>query len=204
MFRTILVFLFTLTLLNKAAAQVLMPDGRYRVLTTIINGDTVPLVHMATINVEAAMSPEVAARLKSYYKLRRDVLRTYPYALLAAQQLKFIEDSVKLIKGEKQQKRFIKEHEKELKKRFEQELKKLTVTQGRILIKLIDRETGETSYNLVKELRGSFQAFLWQGVARLFGSNLKSKYEALGEDMNIESIVQQIERGELTYKPVQR
>lgn len=202
MLKYILAFLFSFTMLHEAVSQVLLPDGRYRLLTTIINGDTVPLIHMATINVEAALSPETAARLKSFYKLRRDVLRTYPYALLAAQQLQFIEDSVALINGEKHQRRFIREHEKQLKKRFEQELKKLTITQGRILIKLIDRQTGETSFNLVKELRGSFQAFMWQGVARLFGSNLKSDYEARGEDMNIESIVQQIERGELTYKPV--
>lgn len=199
----LLTLFFTCCLITmEAQAQVLMPDGRYRVLTTVLNGDTVPLIHMATINVEATMSPEAAAQLKASYKLRRDVLRTYPYAILAASHLKFIEDSVAGIKSERQKKSFIKEQEKQLKKRFEQELKKLTVTQGRILIKLIDRETGETSFSLVKELRGGFQAFMWQGLARLFGSNLKSRYDSRGEDIHIESIVQQIERGELTYKPV--
>jgi hypothetical protein len=78
----------------------------------------------------------------------------------------------------------------------------LTVTQGRILIKLIDRETGNTSYSLVKELRGSLQAFFWQGLARLFGSNLKSEYDANGQDVQIEAIVQQIERGELRVAKV--
>ena len=65
------------------------------------------------------------------------------------------------------------------------------------MIKLIDRETGSTSYHLVKELRGSFQAFFWQSLARLFGENLKTEYAPDAEDVMIENIVQQIERGEL-------
>ena len=93
---------------------------------------------------------------------------------------------------------------KELKSDFERDLKQLTITQGRILIKLIDRETGNTSYALVKELRGSLQAFFWQGLARLFGTNLKTEFDAAGEDAAIESIVQQIERGQLTVQTVQR
>jgi hypothetical protein len=137
-------------------------------------------------------------------KLKRDVLRAYPYARLAAAQLKFINDSISKISSEKAQRKFLKIHEKELKAQFEKDLKKLTITQGRILIKLIDRETGSTSYALVKELRGSLQAFFWQGLARLFGSNLKSEFDKLGEDQLIESIVQQIERGELTYRPLAR
>jgi len=85
-----------------------------------------------------------------------------------------------------------------LKRQFESDLKNLSISQGRILIKLIDRETGNTSYELVKDLRGGFQAFMWQSLARLFGSNLKDQYDAQNEDQLIESIILQIERGELS------
>ena len=86
-------------------------------------------------------------------------------------------------------------YSKKLQSEFEGELKKLTIKQGIILVKLIDRETGNTSYELVKQLRGSFSAFLWQSLARLFGSNLKLEYDPYGEDKLIEEIVVMIEQG---------
>lgn len=171
-------------------------------LANVIDGDTVPLIHLAPAEIFATISPEAAERIKAYNKLRRDVLKAYPYARLAADQLKFINDSVAKITSERERKKFLKRTEAELKAQFEKDLKKLTMTQGRILIKLIDRETGETSYALVKELRGSVQAFFWQSIARLFGSNLKSEYKADQEDVLIEGIVRQIESGELQYKAV--
>ena len=185
-------------------AQIRMPDGRYKTLTTVIDGDTIPLINLAPVEIIATLSPEAAAQLKVYLKLRRDVLRAYPYARLAETQLKFINDSIQHIPGERDKKKFIKATEKQLKNDFEKDLKNLTINQGRILIKLVDRQTGTTSYHLVKELRGSFQAFFWQGLARLFGENLKDEYEAEGEDAMIESIVQQIERGELPVQSVRK
>jgi len=185
-----------------ANAQLKMPNGSFKTLTTVIDGDTIPLINLAPVEIIESLSPEAAARMKVYLKLRRDVLRAYPYARLAEMQLKYVNDSIQKIKTERERKRFIKETEKQLKKDFEKELKNLTITQGRILIKLVDRQTGNSSYHLVKELRGSFQAFFWQGLARLFGENLKSEYDSAGEDAMIENIVQQIERGELPVKSV--
>ena len=89
----------------------------------------------------------------------------------------------------------MKQVEKELLDEYEDDLKKLTITQGRILIKLVDRETGATSYELVKELRGSFSAFFWQAFARIFGSTLKAEYDPYGEDRLIEEIVLLIDNG---------
>ena len=163
----------------------------------VLGKDTIPMVNLPAIDVVAAISPVYAENLKKYLKLRRDVLRAYPYAKVASQTLAYINDSAANIKSEKAKRKFIKETEKELKAKFEKDLKNLTYTQGRILIKLIDRETGNTSYTLVKELRGSLQAFFWQSMARLFNSNLKAEYDAAGEDVMIEGIVQAIERGEL-------
>ena len=101
------------------------------------------------------------------------------------------------LKTDKQKKEYIKQVEKEIRNEFEGDLRNLTITQGRILIKLIDRETGNTSYDLVKELRGAFPAIFWQTLARVFGSNLKSRFDAEGEDKLLNEIVVMIENGQL-------
>ena len=113
---------------------------------------------------------------------------------LAAVKLEEYAQELEEVESEKEKKEFYRAIEAELKEEFEGELRKLTISEGRILIKLIDRETGNTSYTLVKDLRGKFSAFFWQSLARVFGHNLKSNYDPLGEDRNIEYIVQQIER----------
>ena len=100
-------------------AQIKTPDGRYKVLANVVNGDTIPLINLAPAEVFASLSPLAAANMKAYLKLRRDVLRAYPYARLAATQLKFINDSVAHISGERNKKKFIKKLEKELKNQFE-------------------------------------------------------------------------------------
>ena len=101
------------------------------------------------------------------------------------------------LKTDRQQRAYINKVEAEIKSNYEEELKNLTITQGRILIKLIDRETGQTSYELVRQLQGNFQAFLWQTLARLFGSNLKMTFDEEGEDKLINDIVLMIEMGML-------
>lgn len=163
----------------------------------VIDGDTIPFMTLPVIEVITAADPNRTENLKRYLKLRRDVLKVYPYAKLASRTLKAINDTVSKLPNERARSKFIKQKEKEMKAKFEGDLKKLTFTQGTILIKLVDRETGNTSYELVKELRGSFQAFFWQSLARLFGSTLKSEYDGAGDDAAIESIVQSIEKGEI-------
>ncbi len=171
----------------------------------VVNGDTIPVFDLPPVDIIAlAINPITAEQLKQYYKLRRDVLRAYPYAKLAGMKLKEINANVEKIPKEKDRRKYIKETERQLKKEFEKDLKNLTVTQGKIWIKLIDRETGNTTYYLVKELRGSLQAFIWQGVAKIFGSNLKTNYDSTGNDKMIESIVRAIERGELKSNTVRK
>jgi len=193
-----LVFITTVLLFSTASAfsQVESPAPTVT-RAVVIGSDTVPFVSLPLFEVITAADPNRAENLKRYLKLRRDVLKAYPYARLAANTLKEINDSVAKLPTERARNKFIKEKEKVMKERFEKDLKKLTFTQGTILIKLVDRETGSTSYSLVKELRGAFQAFFWQSLARLFGSTLKSEYDAEGDDAAIESIVQSIERGEI-------
>lgn len=98
----------------------------------------------------------------------------FPYALTTAKLLDQYDHDLASIERESDNDFYLKLAEAELKAEFTEELKGMTQSQGRLLIKLIDRETGQTSYELVKTLRGSFEAWLWQGVAKLFGNDLKS------------------------------
>jgi hypothetical protein len=134
---------------------------------------------------------------RRYQRLIYNVKKVYPYALLAKDKLKEVNAHMLTLKTEKQKKAYIKQVEKEIRSEFEGDLKNLTITQGRILIKLIDRETGDTSYELVKELRGAFPAIFWQTLARVFGSNLKTTFDAAGEDKLLNEIVVMIENGQL-------
>jgi uncharacterized protein DUF4294 len=174
------------------------PDSQVVKQGVVHDGDTIAVNYLPAIDIFGDFDPDAAERLRKYLRLRRDVIRAYPYAKLAAAQLKYVNDSIPKIKSKRAQKKFIKKTEKQLKEKFAKDLKKLSRNQGFILIKLIDRETGDTSYSLVKELRGSLNAFFWQSLARLFGSNMKAEYDPEGEDALIESIVQAIERGEIS------
>ena len=121
----------------------------------------------------------------------------YPYAKITGQLLSEYETELQAIQAKNDQELYVKIAEAELRAEFEAEVKDLTVSQGKVLVKLIDRETGQTSYELVKQLRGSFVAFMWQGLARLFDHDLKAEYDPEGTDATMEIIVQRIERGEL-------
>ena len=89
--------------------------------------------------------------------------------------------------------------EEQVRKDFEEQIKKLSINQGNVLIKLIDRETGKTSYELIKKLKGSLNAFFAQGLAKLFVHDLKDEFDPEGEDKTIEMIVKQIENGQIVF-----
>ena len=182
----------------NAIAQ--LPEGWTVTTSVIIDGDTMPTYNIQEVDIFGVMNPAQAMSLRDYQKLRYNVLKVYPYAKKASTELNQIEKDIENARNNRQKKKRIKAREKVLKYELKDELKKLTRTQGRILIKLVDRETGETTYELIKELRGSVKAFFWQKAARLIGSNLKSEYEPEGEDVVIESIVRAIENGNLNFQ----
>jgi hypothetical protein len=134
---------------------------------------------------------------KQYEKLYRNVLRVYPYAKLAGIKLKEYELVYDSLSSDKERKKYMKKVEDELWDSYGQELKKLSYTQGKILLKLLDRETGRTGHVLLQQLRGKFRTFFYQGFAKLWGYNLKTGYDPDGEDWMIEYIVQKIEQGEI-------
>ncbi len=161
----------------------------------VVDGDTVPIFMLDEISVVGKQIFKSEKEKVKYTKLVRDIKKTLPYARQCKNELLQIERTLNGLQGEKEKELYLKTAEKELFARFEKPLKKLTYTQGRLLIKLIDRETGNTSYDLIKDIKGGFSAFVWQSVARMFGSNLKSEYDASGEDMAIESIIYFIDMG---------
>ena len=130
-----------------------------------------------------------------YWRLVKKVKKVYPYAKKASELIESYDSLYTSTHDKKIRKKYIKQIEKKLFKRYGPELKKLSYTEGRILIKLIDRQTGETSYELIRDLKGGFSAFMWQGVARLFGDNLKSEYNPEEEDKLIERIIFFIDTG---------
>lgn len=163
----------------------------------VVEGDTIPYIELRQVLVFPEFKFKNKRQEVKFDKLVYNVKRVYPYAKLAGARLREIETNLGYIKTESLKKFYVKEEEKKLKNEFEEDLKKLTITQGKILIKLIDRETGFTTYQIVKDLRGSFSAFIWQTLARLFGSDLKSEYDPQGDDLKIEIIIQLIENGQL-------
>ncbi|HNQ82960.1 MAG TPA: DUF4294 domain-containing protein [Bacteroidales bacterium] len=189
-FKFSLIFLFVF-LKVSSQEQSLIPVGG-----AIINGDTIAVVQLREISIFGwrNMSP---AEERKMTRLIRNVKVAYPYARLAG--LKFIEyeDILSQTPDENRRRKIMKQVEDELMDEYGEELKKLTISQGKILIKLVDRETGESFYDIVTEFRGEFRAIFYQAFARFFGLNMKEKYDPEGNDREIENIVKMIETGQL-------
>jgi hypothetical protein len=163
----------------------------------IIEGvDTIPVVNLPTVNI-TEKAPQYMQSMQEYYRMRFNVIKVYPYARIAAIKIEELNETLKTLPTDRARRKHTKEFEKQLRKDFEQAVENLSVNQGKIFIKLIDRETGNSSYDLIKDVKGSFNAFVFQSAARLFGHNLKDKYDPDGNDKVIESIVREIENGEI-------
>lgn len=172
------------------------PKVLYKVWAEVVNGDTIPSIRFQDVWVYADYTYKNKKQYDAWSRTKYNVKKVYPYAILASAKLKEYNHILEKMPNEAARKAYMKTVEKELKAEFEEPLKDLSMTQGRILLKLIDRETGNTSYELVKDLRGGFQAFMWQSVARIFGSNMKSEYDPTGEDIMIERAIKLIEAGQ--------
>jgi hypothetical protein len=174
----------------------------YNSVWYVSSQDTLAIATFAPVQIEAVSKNR--AKKRQYDRIHAKVIKVYPYARAAGDIMKMVDALCQAEPDEKRRKELLDRAEEELKEQFESDLRKMTVSEGMILIKLIDRETENTSYELVQRLRGKFSAFMWQSVARLFGHNLKDEYEAAGEDLWIESIILQIEDGTIPVelKPV--
>ncbi|MBI3511869.1 MAG: DUF4294 domain-containing protein [Bacteroidetes bacterium] len=159
------------------------------------NGDTLVVVNEYTCVIAAPRTFANPKEQAKWDRLKRDVKKAYPYSVLAKMKLSEMDAQMAYMKTDEQRKQYAEKCEKELVGQFEVDMRDLTFTQGHILLKLMDRETNSTTYDIIKERRGSFSAFMWQGVATVFGNNLKSDYDPTGDDANIEAVVELIEMG---------
>lgn len=190
--------LFLLLLPHITKAQDTITTANDQILYGIVvDGDTILVSTIEEVCIMPMRKFNSNRELRKYRRLIRNVKKVYPYAKLAKKKFDEVEAKLPDIHTERERKAYMKQVEEEIKVEFEGDLKKLTITQGYILIKLIDREIGETSYDLLQDLKGNFSAFLWQTLARLFGHNLKSTFDADGEDRLINEIVLLIENGQL-------
>lgn len=189
-----IILLLSAIVLNEAHAQI---TQGFTVKAIVVDGDTILMDNLPQIIIKDRRTFKSKRHAVRYNRLVRNVKKVYPYSQLAASLLRKYNDTLMATTDKREQRRIMKQAEKELWDRYGDELKKMTVSQGLILIKLIDRETGSTSYDLVQELRGRFTAFIFQGLARLFRLNLKASYNDDGEDQRIEDIVLLIEQGDI-------
>jgi Domain of unknown function (DUF4294) len=179
---------------QDAVAETAPPQIRLR--GEIINGDTVPVVDLNTVNVYTQFEFSTKKQKEQWTRTKYNVKKVYPYAIVASAKLKEYDLALSRMQDEHLRKAFIKVCEKDLREQFEDDLKNLTVSQGKVLMKLIVRETGKTTYEIVKEMRGGFQAAMWQSLASLFGNSMKVEYNPENEDLMIERAVKLVESGQ--------
>lgn len=163
----------------------------------IKNGDTIIYRNIPEIVVIPEIDFENARQERRYNRYVHRVKKVYPYAKLAGKMLREIEPVYLTLESDKERRKMMKDLEQELLDEYKDDLKRMTISEGRILIKLIDRETTRTSYVLIRDFRGGFSAFFWQGIARIFGGDLKAEYDPYGEDRMLEYVVTLIESGYL-------
>lgn len=185
----ILAFLLVVSTITSVAQQTVVIDGLTIPAISTINGENVPNWVIPEIVVFPKKVFKTRKDYRQYQKMIRNLKIVYPYARIAKLKLNEMNSQLSQITSKREKEKYIDQAEKEIREEFEKQLMKLTVSQGKMLIKLIDRETGRTSYELVKELKGSFSAGFWQAVARVFGSNLKTEFDSEGEDKTLNELI---------------
>lgn len=158
------------------------------------SGDTIPMSYLPLVEVMARLSKQQKRYWAEWTRLRNAVYVTYPYARAASKIMNEINANLVGVTDKKQRKAIIRSREKELRKEFTDKLTNLSIYQGKVLMKLIDRETGNTCYEILDEYKGTFNAVLYQSIAFVFGTSLKQNYDKNGSDKDIESIVKEVEK----------
>ena len=190
-----LMILILICFVSVFASKAQKPILTHRDSIVVVDGDTLPHFNLPTTNVYDEKNNRRRHEDQQYWRMVMRVKKVLPYAKEAAALLKKYESEVPDNARGRDRRVYIRKAEDELMNKYGATLKKMSINDGRVLIKLIDRETNKVSYDLIHELKGDVSAVFWQGVARIFGNNLKSKYDPWGEDRQIEQIIQYIEMG---------
>ncbi|RFZ85622.1 DUF4294 domain-containing protein [Mucilaginibacter terrenus] len=174
---------------KPAAPVILGKNDTIKTYMTKLDGELVPWIVTPEVRIVDTRIFASAADRAKFYRLRYNVMKVLPYAQFAGKRYRQLQRDLALTADRKKQKELMKACETEIKGIFNKEIKDLSINQGEILIKLINRETGNTSFAMVKELKGGFNAFVFQSVARIFGHDLKETYDR-EEQRDIESILE--------------
>lgn len=161
----------------------------------VLEGDTIANVLIKEIVVFPQRVFTSKRDYRNYRRMIHNVKKVYPYAQIARYKISEMDVTYASIEDEKERQAYIKKVEKELRAEFEDQLVNLTISQGRLLIKLIDREVGRSSYAVIRDLKGNVSAVFWQAIARIFGSSLKTEFDAYGEDKILNEIITLYEYG---------
>jgi len=190
-----IVIVFFLFLWGTVNAQ--QRDSAEVNLGMVQNGDTLIFKNIKEVVVFPDRTFKNNRQYRRYTRYILKVKKVYPLAVEARKLLDEYEPRYYALEDQKDRRKLMKELEKELLDKHKEELKKWSISDGRILLKLINRETERTPYSLIKDFRGGFSATFWQGIAKLFKNDLKDDYEPEGDDKILEEIVTLIELGYL-------
>ena len=194
-FFTILIFL---SVFISGKAQNENKENPYaHYLDSIYSQDSIPLISLPNVYVFPKVTFKNPEEEKKFNKLVRDVKKTLPYAKLIYDTLLETYEFLETIPNKKEKEKHLKRMENELFAEYKPVLKDMTYSQGRLLIKLIDRECNQSSYALIKVFLGKKTASFWQGIGLIFNVNLKTEYDPKGEDKVIEEVIQMVEAGVL-------
>jgi hypothetical protein len=158
------------------------------------NGDTIPCSWLEDAYVYGKLTGAQRRHYAEWTRLRNAVYVTYPYAIKASQVMNSINAQLVNVSDKKKRKKIIEANEKQLKTEFADKLTQLSVYQGKVLMKLINRQTGNNCYEIIDDYKGKFSAGFWQTIALIFGSNLRQPYDPNGDDHDMETIVEDVER----------
>jgi hypothetical protein len=157
------------------------------------NEDTIAMIFLPDFEVKDRLPKHWVRKQESFNRLKYNVYKVYPYAVIAAGVLKDVNANVAMMPDKKARKTYMKSVERELKAKFKGELENLSISQGQVLVKLINRQTGQNCFSIIKEVKGGFNAVVWQSIALLFSNNLKREYDPAGDDRDMEAIVKELE-----------
>ena len=197
--KSFIYFILSILFITRVSGQtiILSDKKEYKIPLSIYKGDTLPHITLKPVYVYSQTVFKNKRQQKYYSKLVRDVKKTLPLAKDINQIVIETYEYLQTLPDEKSRNKHIKNMEKGLKQQYASKMKKLTFSQGKLLIKLVDRECNQSSFELVKAFMGPFKAGFYQTFAALFGASLKKQYEPEDEDKLIEQVVTLVENGQL-------
>lgn len=176
------VLLFFAAFIGAANAQTIVP-------AVVVDGDTMPYFRLKAVHIQGQLGEDERRRIiSSNTRLIYNIKKVMPYAQACAAKIKEVNETLATFEKERDKNRYMRQAEKELKAEYEDDLRKMSFTQGKLLIKLIDRQCGASSYDLIKLYKSGRSAFIWNGVAGIFGMSLKEDYDPK-EEQEIEIIL---------------